>query len=90
LSTIAATPTAPALCSSSTDEVAYLEVRVPIDLIGAVQRHHENLVRMMNSLRRAGVIEDEVKRQIDVFVHSYRCELIEAASKLNKGPQYAR
>ncbi len=58
------------------DPFAGLEV--PDALLASLQRHRENLARLVRSLQSAGVGEAQIEASVTVVVESYRDELLHA------------
>lgn len=62
------------------DPLQYLEI--PPELEINIQRHRENLARLVVSLRRAGISEAQIEESVAVIVASYKEELIASIKAL--------
>jgi len=49
----------------------------------SVARHQENLLRLMESLRAAGMEEAQIEAAVTTLIDSYKQELLEAIRALN-------
>ncbi len=59
-------------------EFTYLHLKVPVPLRDAVLRHHDNLMKLVAALRKAGISDANIKHQTDHLVQSYRAALEQA------------
>jgi hypothetical protein len=64
--------------------LSYLDTQIPDALRKVVDRHHQHLASLVESMRSAGISEALVTKSIDVLIDSYRTELSAAALQLNK------
>lgn len=56
--------------------------QIPPELRASVARHQENLLRLMASLRAAGMDEAQIEAALTTLVDSYKRELLEAIRTL--------
>jgi hypothetical protein len=66
--------------SSSADPFADMEV--PEALQASLQRHRENLARLIRDLQSAGISEEQIETSVSVIVASYRDELLRAVKSM--------
>jgi len=66
--------------STETDR---LPMPIPEELRMSVARHQENLLRLMESLRAAGMEEAQIEAAVTTLIDSYKQELLEASRALN-------
>lgn len=60
-----------------------LPPQVPPELRASVARHQENLLRLIESLRAAGMQEAEIESALSTLIDSYKHELLEAIRSLH-------
>lgn len=56
----------------------FSDVEIPPELEESLQRHRENLARLIISLRSAGISEAQIEESVSIIVASYKVELMEA------------
>ena len=49
---------------------------IPAELEDSLQRHRENLARLVVTLRSAGLSEEQIEESVSVIVASYKSELL--------------
>jgi hypothetical protein len=52
------------------------DVDVPPELQESLQRHRDNLIRLITSLRSAGISDEQIETSVNVIVSSYKEELL--------------
>lgn len=60
-------------------------LEIPHELRASVARHQENLLRLMASLRAAGMDEAQIEAALTTLIDSYKRELREAIRALRSG-----
>ncbi|GAB0118343.1 hypothetical protein [Acidisoma sp. 7E03] len=60
-----------------------LPPEIPPQLRASVARHQENLLRLIESLRAAGMREAEIESALSTLIDSYKHELLEAIRSLH-------
>jgi len=60
----------------------FMDLAIPPELEENIQRHRENLMRLVVSLRSAGVDEIQIEESVSVIVASYKAELIRSIKQL--------
>lgn len=71
------------MLSSPTDP---LPLDIPEELRASVLRHQENLLRLVQSLRAAGMQEPQIEAAVNTLIDSYKQELLEAIRALKAVP----
>ncbi len=61
-----------------TQEDPFADIQIPEQLQESLQRHRENLARLVTSLQSVGVSETQIEASISVVVDSYKEELCRA------------
>lgn len=56
----------------------FSDVEIPPELEESLQRHRKNLVRLIITLRSAGISESQIEESVSVIVASYKDELMQA------------
>lgn len=67
------------MLSAATDP---LPREIPPELRASVARHQDNLLRLIESLRAAGMQEAEIESALSTVIDSYKTELLEAIRAL--------
>lgn len=75
------------MLSAETDR---LPTPIPEELRASVARHQENLLRLMESLRAAGMEEAQIEAAVTTLIESYKRELLEAIRALSGARGEAR
>lgn len=65
-------------------------MQIPPELQASVARHQENLLRLMESLRAAGMEEAQIEAALTTLIDSYKHELLEAIRALNDAERKGR
>lgn len=60
----------------------FSDLEIPAELEESLQRHRQNLHRLVTSLRSAGVDETQIEQSVSVIVDSYKEELIRAMKRM--------
>ena len=60
----------------------FRDLEIPPELEESLQRHRENLARLVMSLRSAGVKDAQIEESVSVIVASYKDELIGAMKRM--------
>lgn len=58
------------------------ELEIPAELEENIQRHREHLMRLVLSLRSAGVDEAQIEESVSVIVASYKDELLRLMKRI--------
>jgi hypothetical protein len=53
-------------------------IDIPPELEESLRRHRENLVRLVTTLRSAGISQAQIEESVAVIVASYKYELMQA------------
>ena len=56
----------------------FADIQIPDSLQESLQRHRENLGRLVSSLRTAGLSEEQIEASVSTMVDSYKQELLRA------------
>lgn len=62
--------------SEFSPEAVFGKTTVPPELEQAFLRHRENVLRLVDSLRQAGLSEEEIDNSVSAVVASYKEELL--------------
>jgi hypothetical protein len=65
---------------AASDPFAGLEIPEP--LLGSMQRHRENLAKLVVNLQSVGLSEPQIEASVSVIVDSYKEELLRAIKML--------
>jgi len=60
----------------------FADMQVPEALQASLQRHRENLARLVRNLQSAGISEEQIEASVTVLVASYRDELLRAVKSM--------
>ena len=58
------------------------DIQIPEPLQESMQRHRENLVKLVANLQSVGVSEPQIEASVSVIVASYKEELLRAIKEL--------
>lgn len=61
-----------------TQEDPFADIQIPKQLQDSLQRHRENLAKLVADLQSVGVSEAQIDASISVIVDSYKKELLRA------------
>ena len=56
----------------------FADIEIPDALQESLERHRSNLVRLVETLRTAGLSETQIETSVSVMVESYKAELLRA------------
>lgn len=66
--------------ATTTDPFADLEIPGPLQ--NSIQRHRENLAKLVANLQSVGLSESQIEASVSVIVDSYKEELLRAIKQL--------
>jgi hypothetical protein len=60
----------------------FADLQIPESLQESMQRHRENLARLVTNLKSMGLAESQIEESVSVIVQSYKEELTRAIKML--------